>query len=269
MTGDERSGPARSGRLSELSTDELAAVVEEGQLEPEEVLEVLRNPYCTVQIAERILQTPRWLTSHVVRERLAGFRNMNPARAMNLLATLPWLSLLHIAQAPKTPPLIRRHSERRLLQRMIDMSLGEKVALARLAHRPLIPTLTRANDTRVMVAMLDNPRLVETDVLVMIGNTDLDGEVFQEIARHRKWGTRYQVKLRLAESRAVPTPVALSALVQLRPSDKRALATRPDVNIEVRTAARKLAARGSLRSRPQRFATSDDEDVGPEGGESG
>ncbi len=263
MSESDRTDRPRHGRLSELSTEELAAVVETGHLEPEEVLEVLRNPFCTVQIAERILDTPRWLSSHVVRERLAGFRNINAARAMNLLATLPWLSLLHIAQAPKTPPLIRRQSERKLLQRMVDMSLGEKVALARLAHRPLIPTLTRANDTRVIVAMLDNPRLVETDVLVMIGKQDLAPEVFQEIARHHKWGTRYQVRFRLAESRAVPVPVALSALVQLRPSDRRAIATRPDVNPEIREAAHKLASRGTSRTRPSEAATSQSDDEGP------
>ena len=101
----------------------------------------------------------------------------------------------------------------------------------------------------LLVAMLDNPRLVETDVLVMIGQREIPAEVFQEIARHRRWGCRYQVKFRLAESRAVPTPVALSALVQLRPSDRHALSTRPDVNSTVRDAARQLAERQSERPR--------------------
>ncbi len=83
------------------------------------------------------------LGPHGVRELLAGFPGFNFCRALDLLATLPWVSLLTISQAPKTPPVVRRHAERKLVSQMLTMALGEKIALARRAHRALFPVTDR------------------------------------------------------------------------------------------------------------------------------
>lgn len=230
-------------RVAELNTAELETLVERGELDELEVLEALRNPYCTPEIATQLAANRRWLGAHLVRERLAAFPGLPYAVAMNLLPTLPWLGLLHVAQTPRTPPAVRRQAERRLVERVHHMSLGEKVALARLAHRPIFPRLVASGDLPVITALLDNGRLVENDVLLILNQPATPREALVAIFRHRRWGSSYQIRRALAGHGETPVPVALSLLVQLQRRDLEDLVRRPRVRDAVRDGARTLLDR--------------------------
>jgi hypothetical protein len=225
------------GRAADLNTEQLLAVVRDGGPDPVEILEVLRNPYCTIEIAELVASRREWASSHLVRERLAGFPGLSVGVALNLLATLPWLSLLHVGQNPRTPPVIRRHAEKKLVERVHTLALGEKVALARLAHRPLFRALIQSGDEPVSVALLDNPRLVENDILVMLNSDRLADSVVLLVSRHRRWGSYYGVRRALAAHRRTPLPIALGLLVQLKRVDLAGLAGDPRVEPRIREAA--------------------------------
>lgn len=219
-----------------------------------EVLAVLRNPYCTVEVAGLVAARRELLDLHAVRERLAGFPGMPFAQAMSFMATLPWTSLLALGQNPKAPPLVRRQAEKRLAQGIQKMTLGEKIALSRRAHRPLLPQLIALGEVQVLEALLDNPRLVENDLLVLLRNDDLPDPFVRAVSRHHRWGTHYRVRRAIAESPSAPLPVALSALVSLRPGDLARFARRRDLPERVRNAAQALqdkeerGLRGVVRS---------------------
>lgn len=236
-------------RLLQLNAAELLRLVESGNLDDREILEVLRNPYCTIECAERIADASHWLGSHLVRERLAAFRGLALGRVLGLLITLPWTSLLQLAQAPHVAPAVRRQAERRIRDRVPAMTLGEKVALARRAHRPIFPVLVETRDPAVLTALLDNPRLVENDVLVMLHLRRPPPELFPAVARHYRWGPSRAVRRALAENPSTPLPVALSAIVGLGASTLQAMASRPDVPVPVRDAAKALATRALLERR--------------------
>lgn len=232
-------------RIRELSTAELAVLVRSGtELDTGQVLEVLRNPFCTAELAQTVAAVPSWLRSHSVREVLASFRGLPFGHALDLLGTLPWVSLLRVAQEPAAPPVVKRHAERKLLERLPKLTLGEKVALARRAHRPVLRSLIAAADPQVLVALLENGRLVENDVLLMI-NRGCGGrpEVFREIARHRRWGSCREVRGALVAAPGVPLPVALAALVQLSTEELRRLLRRPDLSEPIRSAAWEVIAK--------------------------
>ncbi len=231
------------GRIAEMGSSELLELVRSGELDEGEVLEVLRNPYCTAEVAGLIVENRRWLASHVVRERLAGHPGTGFSRAISLLGNLPWLSLLHLAQNPRTPPMVRRQAERRLLNRLPQMALGEVIALARLAHRPLLHSLIATDQPRVQLALLDNPRLVENDVLLLLNRERITPEVLVAVTRHRRWGRTRAVRIRMAAHPGLPLPVALSLLVELGIVELEGLARRPEVPVEVRAAAARLAER--------------------------
>jgi len=227
---------------------ELLELARSEGLDDGQVLEMLRNPYCTVEVAEILLGRRDILGSHVVRERLAGFPGMSFARAMSLLPTLPWLSVLHIAQSPRTPPRIRRQAERKLLDRLPRMSLGETIALARLAHRPLIPALMATDLEQVQLAVLDNARLVENDLLVMLAREGLPQGVLVGVLRHAKWGRSVAVRRRAACHPGLPLPVALGVLVELGPSALEEIAVTPGLREEIRQAAVSLADRKAAKA---------------------
>jgi hypothetical protein len=229
-----------SAGIPDMDTTELLEVVCSHDLTEHGALEVLRNPYCTAEVAEQIADRRELLTSHTVRELLSGFRGLGLSRAMDLMATLPWPSLLTLAQSPKTPPTVRRHAEKKLVASLATLSLGEKVALARRVHRPLLRPLIGAADGQVLAALLNNQRLSETDVLMILNTVAAPIEFYGEVARHQRWGQCYGVRMALACGPRVPLPVALAALVQLRSSDLGAVATRPDVPDQIRLAAAAL-----------------------------
>ncbi len=229
--------------IAELDSIGLLALVGERQLDDLEVLQVLRSPFCTVQIAELIAADPKLLDAHAIRERLAGFPGFSFSRALDMLSTLPWASLLSLSQTPRTPPVVRRQAERKVLSQIVSMTLGEKIALARRAHRAILPTLISGGDGQVLSALLDNPRLVENDILVMLNTAEPPPEFFAELARHRKWGQYLRVRRAIVECPHSPLPLALSVLVQLPTSELRRVIARPDLPEKVRDAARLLLER--------------------------
>lgn len=258
-------GPGYDGqvtrRLRDLSPIELLEHVRDRQLDEGEALEVLRSPYCTPEVAEIVADSRHLLTSIAVRELLSGFRGFRFSRAMDLLATLPWTSLLSVAQSPSAPPVVRRQAEKRLLTALPKLTLGEKIALARRVHRIVMRNLIALEDPQVLLALLDNPRAVENDVLLILNTCEPPPEFFAAVARHPRWGHYYGVRRALAECPRTPLPLALSALVQLRAADLGRVARRPDVPAPVRSAARALKEKDSKGLR-RMIRSSVDDDIG-------
>ena len=242
-------------RIAELATDELLTLVRSGSLDDFQLLDVLRSPFCTPQIAELVASMREHLGTQSIREKLAGFPGLNNAKAVNLLGSLPWASLLAVAQSPKTPPLVRRQAERKLIHQIQSMSLGEKVAMARRAHRAIFPALIAGSDDKILAALLDNPRLVENDLVVLLATGRPPLEFISTVARHHRWGRNYPVRRAIVECSDTPLPLALSILVQLSKKDQRAIAERDGVSERVRTAAEALWMRPKPEERRSPEAT--------------
>ncbi len=228
-------------RIAELAGAELERLVRTTELDTGDLLEVLRNPYCTPEIAARIAEAPGWRHAHAVRELLAGFRGLPLGKALDLLATLPWTSLLRLAQEPKAPPVVRRHAEKKLLERLSKLTLGEKIALARRAHRPILRSLIGSREVEVLEALLGNFRMVENDVLLMIHVVGPAARgILPTIARHHRWGSCHAVRHAIARCPHAPLPTALAALVQLSSDDVRRLLRSPDLSQPLRSACWEL-----------------------------
>lgn len=238
-------------RIADMNTSQLLQLAHDDGLDERQVLEMLRNPYCTVEVAEVLVVRRELLGSHTVRERLAGFPGMSFSRAMSLLPTLPWLSVLHVAQNPRTPPQVRRQAERKLLQKLPRLSLGETIALARLAHRPLLPALMATDLPQVQSAILDNARLVENDVLLMLNRETLPREVLLGVLRHGRWGRSYAVRQRAVRHPRLPLPLAIGLLAELNPAALAELSQLPGLRDELREAAAVLARRKRERAGDQ------------------
>jgi len=230
-------------RISDLTSDDLLDLVRHGGLDDFQVVEVLRSPYCTAQIAEIVATGKDHLGMQAVREKLASFPGLNNARAMGLLGSLTWSSLIAVAQSPKTPPLVRRQAERKLILQVPSMALGEKIAVARRAHRALFPALIAVSDDKILTALLDNPRVVENDLVVLMNTGRSSVEFITTVARHHRWSKSYSVRLAIVACATSPLPLALSVLVQLPRKDRRSIARRNDVAERVRSAAEALCMR--------------------------
>jgi len=230
-------------RISDLASDELLNLVRQEHLDDFQLLDVLRSPFCTAQIAEIVASNREHLGTRSIREKLAGFPGLSNMQAMNLLGSLPWSSLIAIAQVPKTPPLVRRQAERKLILQIPTMTKGEKIAMARRAHRALFPALIAGSDEKILTALLDNPRLVENDLVVVINTGQPPLEFILTVARHQRWGMTHGVRRAVVECPRTPLPLALSILVQLPKMDQKQIAERNGLPDGVRSAALALWSR--------------------------
>lgn len=255
--------------IAALDSDGLMDLVRGRKLDEIEVVQVLRSPFCTALIAERIASDPALMGTHEVREKLAGFPGFTFGRAVDLLATLPWTSLLSLAQSPRTPPVVRRQAERKLLALLASMALGEKIALARRAHRALFRVLIGTADGQVLSALLNNPRLVENDILIILNTSEPHPEFFGELVNHPKWGPYLRVRRAVVVCPLTPLPMALSVLVQLSVTELRRVVEFPGLSEKVREAAQSLLEREASGLRRVIDFSGDDSDGGcaqpPEG----
>jgi hypothetical protein len=106
----------------------------------------------------------------------------------------------------------------------------------------LVATLAGDDDARVLVALLDNPRLVESDALRLA--TRGDASLLAALAAHRVWRARRSVRLALIDNPSTPVAAALSLLRGLSVHDLRALAKGDKVRRIIRIGAERTLARG-------------------------
>ncbi len=222
----------------------LAALAAAGELDENKAIEVLRSPYCTIEVAERIARSHKLTATHRVSELLCTIRGMPTARVHTLVSTLPWSSLLRLSQAPQAPPGARRLAERRLILNIPTMSLGERVSLARRAHRALFKHLIASGgDSKVSLALLENFRMTEDDVVILLGSAGLSADIVGAINRSARWTCRRTVRMAIARCVGAPLPLALSALAELGPGELRQLIADPRVPNAVREGAKSLLER--------------------------
>jgi len=86
----------------------------------------------------------------------------------------------------------------------------------------------------VLLALLDNSALAETDVCVLLGRKSLPAEVVEEICKRREWLKTYAVKKALACHPHTPRLVTLRLLRDLYLMDLVRIALLPGVSAELK-----------------------------------
>lgn len=207
------------------------------------VLCMLRRRPLPESVLRRITGSRRWIGNNRIRAAVANHPSTEIAVGMNLLRLLYWRDLAQVAANPGVRPRLRRNAERILVLRCGDFTLGERIALARIASRGVIGELRREEDPSVVRALLDNSRVTEEDVLAIASQSRIPA-VLRCLGDHHLWGRRYPVRMALLANRRIPVQTALRLLPTLPRRDVEGLAQRQGVPRLVRVAARRLLAKG-------------------------
>lgn len=206
-----------------------------------EVLRLLHDPKADPRTLNALAEDRRWLAIDAVRASLV-LRNVTPLHtALRLTATLRWRDLARVSEDVRVYPAVRARAEQMLLARVVEMALGEKIAFARVATRPLIKRLKQSRDPEVLRALLVNPRLTETEVTAIAGDPGVPPAILSVIARSDRWNGSAAVKLALARNAVCPAVDSLRSLRNLESSELRRIADDPSIPQLVRIgAARRL-----------------------------
>jgi len=121
-----------------------------------------------------------------------------------------------------------------------DMSLGWRKKLARGNDRFQLDRLLHDKNLQVIGLLLDNPRLIERDIVRMAAMRPANPDGLLAIFRHRKWISRYRVKVALAANPYTPTDVALACLPHLLAPELRWVASTSTLDESVTSQAGEL-----------------------------
>ncbi|HTJ44772.1 MAG TPA: hypothetical protein VL463_21850 [Kofleriaceae bacterium] len=140
--------------------------------------------------------------------------------------------------------------ERQVKPRGRALTLGERKSLARSHGRDALVLLTKDPHPDVVAILLDNPHVVEDDVVRIAAARPGFAPALAIVAEHPRWSTRYAIRRALVLNPATPMHLAVRLATTLRPADLRELAADPLIAPPLRTHAAQLlsAARRAGRS---------------------
>ena len=218
-------------------------------LGPEEMLSLLRNRQATSQLLLKIGRDPRWTRNYEIKKQLVRHPHLPLVVARNLLPHMFWKELAEAAADARLHPVVRRQAERLLALRLEELSLGERVALARRASRGLIGPLIDMSEGPVLRGLLGNSRLVELEAVRVASCACGQPDLFRQLAGHPKWSVRRSVRLALLRNPRTPVPAALSLVEKLSLRDLRELVKDVKVPRIVRVGADRRLGRKPARGR--------------------
>jgi hypothetical protein len=129
--------------------------------------------------------------------------------ARQSLSHLGWRDLAELSVNPGVSPVLRREAEKLLKKRLPELSLGERVALARRCGRGIVDLLREETDASVLRAMAGNPRATEDDVTRILARSDIPTDFLGWLAETSAWGQRRAVQLALVRHPRTPPSAAL------------------------------------------------------------
>ncbi len=127
-----------------------------------------------------------------------------------------------------------------LTQRLMKMSVAEKIKLATLGNKEARGLLLRDTNKLVCVAAAGSPRITEGEIIMLTNSRTVHEEVLRVIYSNREWLKIYHVKLNLVRNPKTPLPTALRFLPHVRPAELKDLKDNRNVPQAVRNAARNL-----------------------------
>lgn len=220
--------------------EEVIVRLEAGERPPDALLiRHLRNPSCDAQLLAA-LQNCRWVRgARRILPLILRHPKCSLAFAVDVVGRVGWPDLLAVAREPRTSPVVRRLAVRRLLERVGEMTEGERVSLARRAPRALFGLLLVDEAPRIIAALLDNPQFGETDALRLI-HVNPRPECLREVLRHPRWGRLPTLLTTAIRSKEIPLAWAISIAVTLSAKERERLEAAPEVSPALKEALRQL-----------------------------
>jgi hypothetical protein len=121
-----------------------------------------------------------------------------------------------------------------------QMSVFQKVKLARLGNKEARSLLVRDRNRIVASAAITSPKITDNEVVSIAQSRSVADEVLRSIANNRLWTRSYKVKLSLVMNPKCPQPTAMKFVNYLQDNDLKSIMRSKDVNANVATHARRI-----------------------------
>ena len=159
--------------------------------------------------------------------------------ARNLISDTLQVPVAFRAEVPK----VRKTPEMRsltLLQRIQRLSFGEKRLLALRGGKEVRSILIKDPNKEIVLAVLDNPKITETEIEIITKSRSAPEEVLRKIIRKREWMKNYVIVLSVVSNPKTPAGNAVPLLSELKTKDLSILTKSKNISEAVRAASKRL-----------------------------
>jgi hypothetical protein len=111
-----------------------------------------------------------------------------------------------------------------LTQRVLRMSVSEKIKLATLGNKEARTLLLRDSNKLVCLAAVTSPRITDGEIMTLANSRTISSEVLRHVYTDREYLKVYAIKMALVKNPKVPLPTALKFMYTLQEKDIKELA---------------------------------------------
>jgi hypothetical protein len=191
---------------------------------------------------ELIASTPPWSEDHrLLASVVVSPRSTRPL-GLRLVGSLQWRDLADVAAGPRVATAVKIRAEAMLKDQLMELRLGEKITLAKIATPPVLMLLLADPDPKVVEAALINPRLREEDLAQLVRADIPSRPLLEGIVASSRWVERYALRLAIALHPRAPVALALGQLSSLTTKDLARIAEAPGLTPVVQAAAARVAS---------------------------
>jgi hypothetical protein len=146
----------------------------------------------------------------------------------------------YLELADEAAPPMEEGKRLTLAQRVMKMTITEKIKLATVGNKEARGLLIRDTNKLVAVAVIRSPRITDGEVLRLASNRAAMDDVIRVIYSKREWVKVYAIKVALVKNPKTPLAISLRFLSTLRESEVKDLARDRNVPSNVQLAAKKM-----------------------------
>jgi len=227
--------------VPELFEDEKAkAILKRGYLEESEAVFLASKKETPSVVLRLIAETPELYQHYSVKTALAKNPKTPLGISRGILNFLLKRDLYKLLSSSEISYGLRKSAIDFLQRKLPEIPLGEKISMAKNAARDLLLVLIYDKDPMVLETALWNPRLTELDIITLIQKKTISPKNLEVIATHKKWRTRYQVKLYLVKNPKTPFLIASSMLSNFLRQDLEILLSNKEISENLKGEISKL-----------------------------
>jgi hypothetical protein len=218
--------------LSDLSRDIIEVLLIDEATEPTLIDEIARKNTHRGEILQFLLTHPR-----------------TPEHTRQFVAQTLQVPVPQVETEEEIPDFHVEHEEIRrvqgLFQTVQKLKVGEKIHLALRGSREIRSILLRDSSKEVVMTVLENPKITESEIEIIAKQKTTTDEVFRVIGKKREWLRSYPIIHALVTNPKTPISIALQCVPKLRDKDLSALEKNRNVSEAVRAAIkRRLIIKG-------------------------
>lgn len=141
-----------------------------------------------------------------------------------------------VARVRKTPEMRAEN----IFQRIQRLGVIEKRHLARMGGREIRSVLIKDPNKEVLLTLLDNPKLTETEIEIMAKSRSMPEEALRKISKKREWMKKYPIALAIVTNPKTPPGIAVTFVNELKTRDLAILEKNRNISDAVRITAKKI-----------------------------